>query len=251
TVRLRTQRAHFIRDRRLGAKFLRLVVSARHQGDAGNSRRKAEIIFDPSRGTGLTAESTTIEHEDGESFRRGVDCRGETGRSGPHYGNVVDPVRIDGPNQPDTARKLVLAWIAQHLSPGAEHDRQLSGIDVEAFDQHLRLIIGFWIEQLNRMTVTTEKALKPEHIGAVGAADDDWTAGAGFEEPDAAEDQSTHDPLAKFGFGNQKRTQSLRRNDQSLDRLLGDSARQRRPPRQLGQFTHELARTMRDNQTFA
>src|ERR1700747_558446 len=60
TVRLRTQRAHFIGDRRLGAKFLRLVVGARHQGDAGNSRRKAEIIFDPSRGTGLTAESTTI-----------------------------------------------------------------------------------------------------------------------------------------------------------------------------------------------
>jgi len=143
---LRTQRAHFIRDRHLGAKLLRLVVSARHQGDAGYASRKAEIIFDPSRGTGLTAKGAAIEHEDGESFRRGIDRGGKTGGSGSHYDNVVDALRIDGPNQTDTARKLVLAGIAQHLSAGAEHDWQLSGIDVEAFDQRLRLVIGLWIE---------------------------------------------------------------------------------------------------------
>jgi hypothetical protein len=134
---------------------------------------------------------------------------------------------------------------------GAEHDRQLSRIDVEAFDQRLRLIIGLWIEQLNRVTVTTEKALKPEHISAVGAADDDRTAGASFKQPDAAEDQSTHDPLAKFGFCNQKRTQPLGCNDQGFDRILRNSVRQRRPARQLGQFTQELARAVRDNETFA
>src|ERR1700687_1455409 len=80
---------------------------------------KAEIILDPSRGASLTAEGAAIEHEDGESFRRGVDRRGKTGRSGPHYGNVVDPLRIDGPNQADTGRKLGLARIdADHRFAG-------------------------------------------------------------------------------------------------------------------------------------
>jgi hypothetical protein len=130
------------RDRHLGAKLLRLVVSARHQGDAGYPSRKAEIIFDPSRGTGLTAKGAAIEHEDGESFRRGIDSGGKTGGSGSHNDNVINARRIDGPNQTDTARKLVLAGISQHLSAGAEHDRQLPGIDMEAFDQRLRLIIG-------------------------------------------------------------------------------------------------------------
>ena len=205
--------------------FCRLVVGARHQCDTGNPRRKAEIIFDPSRGTSLTAKGAAIEHEDGEPFRRGIDRRGKTGGSGSHNGNVVDALRINGPNQTDTARKLMLAGIAQQLPAGAEHDRQLSGIDVEAFNQRLRLIIGLWIEQLMRMTVMTEKALQPEHIGAVGATDNDRTAGSGFKQPDAAEDQSTHDPLAKLSFGNQQRTQPLRCDDQGLDRLLRNRIR--------------------------
>jgi hypothetical protein len=42
------------------------------------------------------------------------------------------------------------------------------------------------------------------HFGAVGAADDDRTGGAGFKQPDAAEDQGTHDPLAKLGLRQSK-----------------------------------------------
>ena len=62
-----------------------------------------------------------------------------------------------------------------------------------------------------RMTVATQKALKPEHVGVVGAADDDRTADPGLEQADAPEDQSAHDAFAKLGFGNQQRPQSLRR----------------------------------------
>src|ERR1700730_4588840 len=94
------KRAHFIRDRHLGAELLRLIVSARHQGDAGYPSRKAEIIFDPSRGTGLTAKGAAIEHEDGQSFRRGIDCGGKTGGDGsPHSKPIeVRPVGWADPN---------------------------------------------------------------------------------------------------------------------------------------------------------
>jgi hypothetical protein len=59
-------------------------------------------------------------------------------------------------------------------------------------------------------------------------------AGPGLEQADAPEDQSTHDPLAKLGFGYQQRTQPLRRDDQGLDRFFRNSARQGRTARQLG-----------------
>jgi len=54
--------------------------------------------------------------------------------------------RGHGPNQADTAGKLVLAGIAQDLAAGAQHDRQLTGVDVEALDQRLGLPIGVGIQ---------------------------------------------------------------------------------------------------------
>ena len=101
-----------------------------------------------------------------------------------------------------------------------------------------------------RMTVATEKALKPEHIGVVGTADDDRTADPGLEQADAPEDQSPHDPFAKLGFGNQQCPQPIRRDDQGLDRLLCNCVHQCGAARQLGQFAHELARAVHNNETF-
>ncbi len=130
---------HFIRDRHFGAEFLRLIVGPRHQGDAGDAGRKAEIVLDPGRRAGLAAERPAIEHKNGEPFRRGIDRGREPGRTGADDGHVVDPVWIDRSDQPDAAGKFVLAGIAQKLPAGAEHDRQLSGVDVEFFDQSLAL----------------------------------------------------------------------------------------------------------------
>ena len=53
-----------------------------------------------------------------------------------------------------------------------------------------------------RMAVAAEKALQPQHVGILGAADNDRPAGADFEQADAAQDQRAHDPFAKLGFGN-------------------------------------------------
>ena len=134
-------------------------------------------------------------------FGRGIHRRRKAGRPGTDDGNVVDAVRIDRADQPDAARQLILAGIAQQLSAGAEHDRQLPGIDMEALDQRFGFGIDVGVEQLMRMAVAAQKALQPQHVAIVGAADDDRAAGAGFEQPDAAEDQRPHDALAELGFG--------------------------------------------------
>ena len=59
------QSADFAGDRHLGAKFLRLVVGARHQCDAGDPGRKAEITLDARRRTGLAAKRAAIDDESG------------------------------------------------------------------------------------------------------------------------------------------------------------------------------------------
>ena len=82
---------------------------------------------------------------------------------------------------------------------------------MEALDQRLGLGVDVGIEQLLRMTVAAQKALQPQHVAIVGAADDDRAAGAGLQQPDAAEDQRPHDALAELGFGNQQGAQPVRR----------------------------------------
>ena len=112
-VRPRARLVDLVGDRHLGAEFLRLIVGARHQRHAGDSGRKAEIVFDPRRCAGLAAECAAIEDQDGQSFRRRIDGRGEAGRPGADDGDVVDTIRIDRPHQTEAARQFVLAGIAQ------------------------------------------------------------------------------------------------------------------------------------------
>ena len=146
------KRTHLVRNRHLGTEFLRLVVGARHQCHAGYSGGKAEIVFNPRRRARLAAERAAVEHKHGQPFRRGIDGRCEAGGPGTYDRHVVDPVRIDRPDQSDAARQLVLAGIAQQLSARTEHDRQFAGIDMETLDQGFGAAICFGIEQLMRVS---------------------------------------------------------------------------------------------------
>ena len=105
-------------------------------------------------------------------FRAGVDCGGETGRTGSNNGNIIDQVRVDRPHQADTAGKLVFAWIAEQLTVRAQYDRQLTGIDVEALYQRFGLGVGLWIERLLRLAIAPKKIRQPQHIPIVCMADD-------------------------------------------------------------------------------
>ena len=150
----------------------------------------------------MAAEDAAVEHDGGKAFGRGIHRRRKAGRPGADHGNVVDAFRIDRADQPDAAGELILSWIAQQLSAGAEHDRQLPGIDMEAFDQRFGFGVDVGVEQLLRLTVAAQEDLQSQHVAVVGMADDDRAAGAGFQKTDAADDQRTHDPFAELGLGN-------------------------------------------------
>src|SRR5687768_4736800 len=43
-----------VRDRHFGSELLGLIIGTRHQRHAGDSRREAQVVFDPGRSAGLT-----------------------------------------------------------------------------------------------------------------------------------------------------------------------------------------------------
>jgi hypothetical protein len=53
------------------------------------------------------------------------------------------------------------------------------------------------------MTIAAEKTLKPKHIPILWTSHDDRSAGAGFKETDATENQRAHNTLAKLCLRNQ------------------------------------------------
>jgi hypothetical protein len=49
--------------------------------------------------------------------------------------HVIDTTGIDRPHQPHATGEFSLARIAQQLSARAQHDRQLTRIDLKALDE--------------------------------------------------------------------------------------------------------------------
>ena len=132
----------FVRYHQLGAELLRLIIGARHQRPSRDTGGKAEIIFDARGGARLPAEGAAIQHDDGQSLRRGVNRRRQSRRARTDDRHVVELRRIDRPHQADAARQLVIARIAQQFAVRAKHDRQVMRIDMKALDQRLRTRIG-------------------------------------------------------------------------------------------------------------
>ena len=53
------------------------------------------------------------------------------------------------------------------------------------------------------MAVAAQEIGQPKHVG-IGLVADDDRPGAALDQPDAAEDQRAHDPLAEIGLGNEQ-----------------------------------------------
>ena len=151
----------------------------------------------------MTAERTAVEHQSGEPFRAGINRSRQARRPGANDDDVIDAIGIDRPDQADTPGKLVFAGIAQQLAARAQNNRQLTGVDLEALDQRFCLRIGLRAQRLMRMAIAAEKVFQPQHIAALGPADDHRAAGTDLEQADTAQDQGAHDPLAELRLGDQ------------------------------------------------
>ena len=78
-----------------------------------------------------------------------------------------------------------------------------------------------------RMVVAAQEVLQAQELRGIRLAHEHGTAGAGFEQPDPAQDQRADDALAEGGLGDDQRAQLRRRHEERLDILFGDGVRQR------------------------
>src|SRR5215813_9180265 len=102
------------------------------------------------------------------------------------------------------------------------------------------------------MSIAPKKTFQPQYVTILGAAQDDRSASSGLQDRHAAQDQSTHDALAKLGFRDHQRAQPLRRDDQCLYCILSDRVHECRTTGQQRQFAHKASRAMhRDRLTIA
>jgi hypothetical protein len=103
------------------------------------------------------------------------------------------------------------------------------------------------IEVPIRVAVAGQEARQADDHGVGGAADDHRASGARFQQPDAAQDQGAHDPLAQLGLGDQHGAQAVGLDAQHLQVGQGVDVDQGRSVRQLGQFADEVAGTVLDD----
>ena len=202
--------------------------SSRHQGQAADAGRKAQIVFDARRRTGLTAERVAIQREHRQTLGSRIHRGGETRRAGADDDHVINLVRVDRFDEPDATREFDVAGIAQQFSVGTENDRQFARGDLKALDQRSRTWIGLWIEPLVRMPVAGEEPFEAKNIAVIGAADDHRPAGTPLEQADTAQDQGAHDALAQLGLFDHQIAQPLRRNDERVYRFRGKGVDQGR-----------------------
>ena len=176
----------------------------------------------------MTAKGAAIEREHREPLGSCIDCGGKTRGTSADDDHIINLVRVDGFDEANAAGKFDIAGIAQQSSIGAEHDRQVAGVDSKALDQGMRARISERVEPLMRMPVAGEEPFEAQNIAVIGAADDYWATGAGIEEADPVQDQGAHDALAEFCFFDHQIAQPMRRNDDRLDRLRGNGVDQGR-----------------------
>ena len=86
--------------------------------------------------------------------------------------------------------------------------------------------------------------MQPRRVPERGRANQYRPADAALDQIDPAQDQRAHDALAEVGFGNEKRAQFVRRNQQRLDIALGLAVDQRDAPRKLADLGQELPRPL-------
>src|SRR5439155_26305215 len=140
-------------NRHLDAELLRLIVGARHEGQAADAGRKAEIVLDPPRCARLAAEGAAGEDQHREPLRRRIDGGGKPRRPRANDRDVVDLRGIEGSNEAEATRELHLARIAEELPAGAEDDRQVLAVEVKTFEQRLRVGVGVRVELVVRVSV--------------------------------------------------------------------------------------------------
>ena len=122
------------------AELLRLQRRSRGQLVTREAGRKAEIVFDPSRGTRLPPERRVLGERRAQAFRRAVHgCRESRGTGADHEQVALGGVVLECRRQAECAQQPPGAAIPEQVAAGNDDDRQVRGLHVKFAQQRLGL----------------------------------------------------------------------------------------------------------------
>ncbi len=119
------QQRDFGGNRHDRAEFRSLRVRTARQRFAGNARGEAQIVLDARRRAGLPAERVRIQHQDRQTFGRGVYGSREPCGAGADDRGVIRTVGKAVRQQAETPCEGFLVGIAQHRPIGTQGNGQL------------------------------------------------------------------------------------------------------------------------------
>ena len=167
-----------------------------------------------------------VEHDDVQALGRRVHGGGEPGRPGADHGDVEELVARGRVDHAEAARQRLLGRIEQHRAvrdrPPARRRRPRR--TARAAPRRRRPARRRAPGADGRCA--RRKFCRRSSVGRLRPPDQHRPAGAGLDQPDAAQDQRAHDALAEVGLGDDQRAQLLRRRR---------AAPRRRPPRAVDQ----------------
>ena len=140
-----------------------------------------------------------------KTFGSGIDGRRQAGGTRADDGDVVEVVRDRAVETSPTQRASSISVGLRSTCPFGQTTMGNSvERDLELFDQHLAARIGLGIEPVMRMAIAPQEAFEPQHVAIAGAADDHRAAAARLDQPDATQDERTHDALAQLRLGDEE-----------------------------------------------
>ena len=171
-------------------------------------------------------------------FGSAVDRGRQAGRAGPDHDEVADVVGGARLPEPDQARQVGIARVAQHVPSAPDHDRRLFGVDVQLTQERLGLVVGLEVDPAVRKAIAGAELAQPACVVGVPRADD-REAGAEPDQHLAAQQERPQDQVAEHGVLGDELAQALDRDDQHLARLAHDRREQRGLVREQAQLAQE------------
>ena len=151
------------RNQDLSAKLLCLHEGAPGKRLTRDAGRKAKVIFDSRACTRLSAERSTVEHNDAQAFRGGVNGGRKPGGSRAHDSNVEEFVPRAGIEHAQAASEGLFGWVEEHGTVGADdQDRALRRAVL--FEHGCSRVVMLGINNVMRVAVSLEESLEAKHL---------------------------------------------------------------------------------------
>src|SRR5450755_94630 len=167
----------FERDRAIGRCGTRSELPRLHDGSAGqlapaDPGGKAEVVLDPARGSGLSAERAAFDDQRVKALRGSIDGGAEAGGAGANDEQVDFLLPRELAPYPECARELPERWRLHLNAAGQSHERQALGVQPGQQCRRVGIVAAFWVAPGQWQTVAASELQQPQGRGRRARSED-------------------------------------------------------------------------------